>query len=47
MKELAQINEVTEEFGLIREQDLISRGLRKFSVEDYCNGVDPISIEVY
>lgn len=40
-KELAQVNEVAEEFGLVstklikEEQDLISRGLRKFGVEDY------------
>ena len=41
VKELAQVNEVAEEFGLVstnlvkEEQDLISRGLRKFGVEDY------------
>lgn len=41
VKELAQVNEVAEEFGLVstnlvkEEQDLISRGLRKFCVEDY------------
>jgi hypothetical protein len=40
-KELAQVNEVAEEFGLVstsfakEEQDLIRRGLRKFGVEDY------------
>jgi hypothetical protein len=40
-KELAQVNEVAEEFGLVstslvkEEQDLISRGLKKFGVEDY------------
>ena len=52
VKELAQINEVAEEFGLVstnfvkEEQDLISRGLRKFGAEDYleeirglCEGV--------
>ena len=41
MKELAQVNEVAEEFGLVstnlikEEQDLISRGLRKFGVQEY------------
>jgi len=41
VKELAQVNEVAEEFGLVstnlvrEEQDLISRGLRKFGVKDY------------
>jgi hypothetical protein len=40
-KELAKVNEVAEEFGLVsaslakEEQDLIRRGLRKFGVEDY------------
>lgn len=41
VKELAQVSEVAEEFGMVstslikEEQDLISRGLRKFGVEDY------------
>jgi hypothetical protein len=52
VKELAQVDEVAEEFGLVstnfvkEEQDLISRGLRKFGAEDYleeirglCEGV--------
>jgi len=40
-KELAQVNEVAEEFGLStarlveEEQDLINRGLMKFGVNDY------------
>jgi len=44
-KELAQVNEVAEEFGLVtgnfmeEEQDLISRGLRKFTVEDYLDEI--------
>lgn len=41
VKELAQVDEVAEDFGLVstnfvkEEQDLISRGLRKFGVQDY------------
>jgi len=44
-KELAQVNEVAEEFGLVsanlveEEQDLIRRGLRKFAVEDYLDEI--------
>jgi len=44
-KELAQVNEVAEEFGFVtanlieEEQDLISRGLRKFTVEDYLDEI--------
>ena len=44
-KELAQVNEVAEEFGLVtanlmkEEQDLVSRGLRKFTVEDYLDEI--------
>jgi len=44
-KELAQVNEVAEEFGFAtvslmeEEQDLISRGLRKFTVEDYLDEI--------
>jgi hypothetical protein len=44
-KELAQVNEVAEEFGLVstnfvkEEQDLISRGLKKFGVQDYLDEI--------
>lgn len=44
-KELAQVNEVAEEFGLVsanlveEEQDLISRGFRKFGVADYLDEI--------
>jgi len=44
-KELAQVNEVAEEFGLVsanlvqEEQDLVSRGLQKFTVEDYLDEI--------
>jgi hypothetical protein len=44
VKELAQINEVAEEFGLVREQDLISRGLRKFGVEDYLEEIRAVEV---
>jgi len=45
IKELAQVNEVAEEFGLVsanlvqEEQDLVSRGLQKFTVEDYLDEI--------
>jgi len=45
VKELAQVNEVAEGFGLVsanlaqEEQDLISKGLRKFGVEDYLDEI--------
>lgn len=44
-KELAQVNEVAEEFGITssllhdEEQDLINRGLCKFRVEDYISEI--------
>jgi hypothetical protein len=45
VKELAQVNEVAEGFGLVtanlaqEEQDLISKGLRKFGVKDYLDEI--------
>lgn len=53
VKELAQVNEVAEEFGMVsaslikEEQDLISRGLRKFGVEDYLEEILGVSGGVY
>jgi len=44
-KELAQVNEVAEEFGATarlldeEEQEIISKGLRKFGVEDYLDEI--------
>lgn len=44
-KELAQVNEVAEEFRPVsanlveEERDLIRRGLRKFAVEDYLDEI--------
>ena len=53
VKELAQVNEVAEEFGLVsanlvkEEQDLISRGLMKFGVEDYLEELQGLYGGVY
>lgn len=53
MKELAQVNEVAEEFGLVsanlvqEEQDLINRGLQKFTVEDYLDEIQGMYGGVY
>lgn len=44
-KELAKVNEIAEEFGATaglmeeEEQEILSKGLRKFSVEDYINEI--------
>ena len=44
-KELAQVNEVAEEFGATarildeEEQDLLNKGLHKFRVEDYLDEI--------
>lgn len=44
-KELAQVNEVAEEFGATarlldeEEQEILSKGLRKFAVEDYLDEI--------
>lgn len=44
-KELAKVNEVAEEFGVAstlmdeEEQEILSKGLYKFSVEDYINEI--------
>lgn len=51
--ELAKVNEVAEEFGAVsavleeEEQYLISRGLHKFSAEDYINEIYGLSGGVY
>jgi hypothetical protein len=53
VRELAQVNEVAEEFGLVsakllkEEQELINRGLRKFGVEDYLEEILGFSGGVY
>jgi hypothetical protein len=44
-KELAQVNEVAEEFGATarlldeEEQEILSKGLHKFGVEDYLDEI--------
>jgi len=44
-KELAKVNEVAEEFGALssvmveEEQEILSKGLYKFSVDDYINEI--------
>jgi hypothetical protein len=41
-KELAQVNEVAEEFGAVlddEEREMISKGLRKFGVEEYLDEI--------
>lgn len=44
-KELAKVNEIAEEFGATsglmeeEEQEILSKGLHKFSVEDYINEI--------
>lgn len=44
-RELAQVNEVAEEFGLVsasldaEERELLTRGLKKFSVQDYLDEI--------
>ena len=44
-RELAQVNEVAEEFGAVKtvlheeEQELLSKGLCKFSVDDYISEI--------
>ena len=44
-KELAKVNEVAEEFGAVstmiheEEQEILSKGLHKFSVDDYINEI--------
>lgn len=44
-KELAQVNEVAEEFGATarlleeEEQEIMSKGLRKFGVEEYLDEI--------
>lgn len=52
-KELAQVNEVAEEFGLLgatlleEEKQLLSKGLMKFGVEDYLDEIQGFSGGVY
>ena len=44
-KELAKVNEVAEEFGAVsslmveEEEEILSKGLCKFSVDDYINEI--------
>lgn len=52
-KELAQVNEVAEEFGAVssvldeEEQFILSKGLHKFGVEDYINEIQGLYGGIY
>jgi len=52
-KELAQVNEVAEEFGAVasvldeEEELLLSKGLYKFGVDDYINEIQALYGGIY